>query len=280
MSICYDAVMGAEKYSDFYSQLWDYYDRHGRHDLLWRQPDTGGYFDPYKIMVSEVMLQQTQVTRVTPKYQLFIAKYPTIQSLSNASLGDVLRIWQGLGYNRRAKFLWQAAQQVTHEYQGVMPGSAKELTQLAGVGINTAGAIMAYAYNEAEIFIETNIRTVYIHHFFSDQQNVSDSDIRSIVADTIDTESPRTFYWALMDYGSYLKQNVGNLNTVSASYKKQSTFHGSKRQIRGTVIRELSKDSRSYEQLQEIIHDERLDAVLADLQAEDLVRKQSNYYSL
>lgn len=280
MSICYDAVMGAEKYSDFYSQLWDYYDRHGRHDLLWRQPDTGGYFDPYKIMVSEVMLQQTQVTRVTSKYQLFIAKYPTIQSLSNASLGDVLRIWQGLGYNRRAKFLWQAAQQVMHEYQGVMPGSAKELTQLAGVGINTAGAIMAYAYNEAEIFIETNIRTVYIHHFFSDQQNVSDSDIRSIVADTIDTENPRTFYWALMDYGSYLKQNVGNLNTVSASYKKQSTFHGSKRQIRGKVIKELIKDRRSYEQLQEIIHDERLDAVLADLQAEDLVRKQSNYYSL
>lgn len=272
--------MSAEKYSDFYSQLWEYYDQYGRHDLLWRQPDAGGYFDPYKIMVSEIMLQQTQVTRVTPKYQLFIANYPTIQSLSNASLGDVLRIWQGLGYNRRAKFLWQAAQQVTREYQGVMPGSAKELTQLAGVGINTAGAIMAYAYNEAEVFIETNIRTVYIHHFFSDQQNVSDSDIRSIVADTIDTENPRTFYWALMDYGSYLKQNVGNLNTASASYKKQSTFHGSKRQIRGKVIRELSKDSRSYEQLQEIIHDERLDRVLTDLQAEGLVRKHSNYYSL
>ncbi len=272
--------MSAAKDSDFYTQLWEYYDQYGRHDLLWRQSDSNGVFDPYTIMVSEIMLQQTQVVRVTPKYQLFLAKYPTIQSLADAPLGDVLRIWQGLGYNRRAKFLWQAAQQVTREYQAIMPQNAKELTQLAGVGVNTAGAIMVYAYNQAEIFIETNIRTVYIHHFFGDQQNVTDADIKSKLVGTIDKENPRIFYWALMDYGSYLKQQVGNLNKASNTYKKQSAFHGSKRQVRGAVIRELSKGSCSYDALQEIIHDERLDAVLADLQAEGLVTKQSNNYSL
>jgi A/G-specific adenine glycosylase len=264
----------------FYETLWGYYESHGRHDLPWRQPEAADTFDPYKVMVSEIMLQQTQVGRVIPKYQAFLEKFPTIATLSQAELGEVLRAWQGLGYNRRAKFLRQAAQKVTNEYDGVMPNTETELIKLPGIGKNTAGAILAYAFNKPAIFIETNIRTVYIHHFFADTSGVDDKEILDIVAKTIDTQQPRIFYWALMDYGTYLKQTQGNLNKLSKTYTKQSKFHGSKRQIRGAVVRRLSTGPQSYEQLQEVVLDQRLNAVLADLLAEGLISKQNAIYTL
>lgn len=269
-----------DTYKDFYEKLWEYYELHGRHDLPWRQAGTDRMFDSYKIMVSEIMLQQTQVGRVIPKYQAFLEKFPDIYTLAKTELGEVLRMWQGLGYNRRAKFLWQAAQKVVSDFGGVIPDTEQELIGLPGIGKNTAGAILAYAFNKPTIFIETNIRTVYIHHFFADALGVDDKEIIDIVAKTIDTQQPRNFYWALMDYGTYLKQTQGNLNKVSKSYVKQSKFHGSKRQIRGAVIRQLTAAPRSYEQLQDAILDERLDAVLSDLVAEGLVVKQGPTYTL
>lgn len=264
--------------SDFRNDLWASYRQNGRSGLPWRNPEVNGQFDPYKIMVSELMLQQTQVGRVIPKYLEFLDSFPTLSALAGAELGDVLRIWQGLGYNRRAKFLWLASQQVTE--LGRFPTSVQALVELPGIGINTAGAILAYVNNQPVIYIETNVRTVYLHHFFVDQSGVQDSQILELLEQTIDRENSREFYWALMDYGSHLKQTVGNLNKASKQYTKQSTFHGSKRQIRGLVLKSLSAMSLSYNELRSQIPDERLLSVLSDLSAEGMILEENGAYHL
>lgn len=165
----------------FQETVWEYYRRHGRHDLLWRQPEADGRFDPYKILVSEIMLQQTQVPRVLPKFVEFLTRFPTVQALAAAPLGDVLAAWNGLGYNRRAKFLWQAAQKVVNDFDGVFPSTSEALVTLPGVGANTAGAILAYAFNQPAVFLETNVRTVFIHHFFKDSDLVTDAQLLELV---------------------------------------------------------------------------------------------------
>lgn len=272
--------MPDSKVDIFLEQLWAYYDAHGRRELPWRQPDDLGGFDPYKVLVSEVMLQQTQVSRVIPKYQMFLDMFPTVSTLASASLGDVLIAWQGLGYNRRAKFLWQAAQMVVNEHGGVFPESQNGLVALPGVGINTAGATAAYAYNQPVIFVETNVRTVYIHHFFHDQEGIHDKQIIKLLEDTVDYDNPREFYWALMDYGTYLKRAVGNASRKSKHHSVQSPFHGSKRQLRGLVLRELADGTKSHEILRAASHDARLDEVLAELQKEGMITSQDDIYQL
>lgn len=260
----------------FQTEVWDYYHQHGRHDLPWREAGP----DAYHVTVSELMLQQTQVGRVIPKYQQFLKQFPTVQSLAAAELGDVLRVWSGLGYNRRAKFLWQAARQVVQDYNGVFPEQAGELIKLPGIGTNTAGAILAYAYNQPVIFIETNIRTVYIHHFFHDHTDVADKAILALVTETVDHEHPREWYWALMDYGAHLKQTVGNVNRQSRTYTRQSTFQGSQRQVRGQVLRLLGGGPHTHAKLQKQIADARLPAVIEDLLNEGLIQRSGKSYRL
>lgn len=263
-----------KKYDSFLETLWGFYDAHGR-DLPWRHTD-----DPYKIMVSEIMLQQTQVGRVIPKYQEFLKQFPTVNVLAKAELGAVLRAWSGLGYNRRAKFLHQAAQMVVERYKGTFPESLGELVQLPGVGHNTAGAILAYAFNKPVVFIETNVRSVYIHHFFADRDDVADKELLPYIEATLDKQNPREFYWALMDYGSHLKQTTGNAAARSKHHVKQSTFVGSKRQVRGAILRALGQGARSLQQLQGQVSDERLEVVLTELCNEGLVTHQASRYSL
>jgi A/G-specific adenine glycosylase len=265
---------------DFDKTVRDHYAAHGRHDLPWRVPEPDGSFDGYKILVSELMLQQTQVTRVIPKYAEFITRFPSIERLATSPLGDVLQIWSGLGYNRRAKFLQQAALKLRDEFGGIVPPSANQLEELPGVGPNTAGAILAYTYNLPIVFIETNIRTVFIHHFFQEQLAVTDSAIHELVAQTIDYQDPRSWYWAVMDYGTYIKQNVGNMSVASRSYVKQSAFEGSSRQIRGRVIRLLASGPQSLEQLQANIDDDRLAEILSQLCYEGLILGQENQYRI
>jgi A/G-specific adenine glycosylase len=260
---------------EFQELIWSYYHDYGRHDLSWRQPEADGSFDPYKIMVSELMLQQTQVQRVIPKYQEFLAQFPNVTSLAKAELGDVLRAWSGLGYNRRAKFLHQSANMVTTKLGGIFPTQINELVALPGVGTNTAGAIAAYAYNQPVVFVETNIRTVIIHHYFNDQADISDKTILKISDETLDRKHPREWYWALMDYGSHIKQTVGNLSRQSKVYTKQPAFAGSKRQIRGKVIKLLGIGPLSEESIASQIADERVLIVIHDLLAEGLIRRLS-----
>ncbi|HSW80594.1 MAG TPA: hypothetical protein VLG47_07495 [Candidatus Saccharimonadales bacterium] len=265
---------------EFQKIVQGYYIENGRHDLPWRLPESDGSFDPYKIFVSEIMLQQTQVGRVISKYMEFLEKFPDVQTLTKAELGEVLKVWNGLGYNRRAKYLWQAAQKIKSDFGNNFPTEIKHLESLPGVGSNTAGAIMAYAFNKPEIFIETNIRTVYIHHFFKDKQEISDKEIRKLVEQTIDRQNPRIWCWALMDYGTYLKQKVGNLSRISKTYTKQSKFVGSRRQIRGQVIRELLENPKSVDSLGKTIADKRLESVLEELVNEKLIRLTEVGYTL
>lgn len=269
----------AEKIARFQAEVLEYYRQYGRHDLPWRQPEPDGDFDPYKIVVSEIMLQQTQATRVVPKYRQFLAEFPSFAALAAAPLSSVLIAWSGLGYNRRAKFLRQCAEQVTHEHGGQLPQTSEALVRLPGIGVNTAGAILAYAYNKPVVFIETNIRTVFIHHFFADKTGVDDRDILDLAARTLPDDT-RTWYWALMDYGSHLKQTVGNLNVLSKHYAKQTNFVGSRRQIRGQVLKLLSTRPHSRAELMQLIPDERLAGVLEDLCSEGFIARVTEYYHL
>ncbi len=267
--------MDEQQKQDFRQIVWDYYLDFGR-DLPWRDAEPDSSFDPYKIMVSEIMLQQTQAARVIPKYLSFIKRFPNVSVLAKAPLADVLEEWSGLGYNRRAKFLWQAAK----ELSGGFPEATDQLVRLPGIGVNTAGAIMVYAYNKPVVFVETNIRTVYIHHFFADRTDVSDKELIPIIEATLDQEQPREWYWALMDYGVLLKTSVGNTARNSKHYAKQSTFKGSKREIRGKVIRLLTSGTLSLKELQTHITDERLVPVIDDLVHESLVQRKGDLLSL
>lgn len=256
----------------------DYYVRRGRHDLPWRQPEADGSFNPYKILVSEIMLQQTQVSRVIPKFHEFLKQFPAVTALAEAPLGQVITVWSGLGYNRRAKYLQQAAQYIVGEYEGQIPNDDTKLVKLPGVGKNSAGAIWAYAFNGPAVFVETNIRTVYIHHFFGNKTGIPDKAITELIEQTLDRDEPRRFYWALMDYGSHLKSTVGNLNKLSKSYVPQSSFVGSRRQVRGQVLKALAAGPLAPEAF--AISDARLPAVLQELSREGLIHFRGGRYRL
>jgi A/G-specific adenine glycosylase len=251
----------------FQQTVADYYQKFGR-DLPWRHTE-----DPYRILVSEIMLQQTQVSRVIPKYVEFLNIFPTAQSLADATLGDALRAWSGLGYNRRAKYLHEAVKKLR-------AWTYDELVACTGIGPNTAAAVCVYAYNEPRVFIETNVRSVFIHHFFQGSASVADKEILSLVEVALNKENPRKWYWALMDYGTHLKSIHGNPNRVSRHYAKQSKFVGSERQIRGQVIRLLSQEKLDHKALTKTIIDDRLEKVLQDLYQEGLIERVGSSYQL
>ncbi len=271
--------MSLDKQAMFGQMVWQYYQAHGRHDLPWRLGDASGVLDPYKVLVSELMLQQTQVARVASKFVSFVQQFPTLASLAAAPLAEVLVAWSGLGYNRRAKFLWQAAAAVARDHGGRLPETLGELVKLPGVGPNTAGAVLAYAYNKPAVFVETNIRTVFLYHFFAGQEQVSDKAVADMVARTL-PDNARQWYWALMDYGTHLKQTQGNLNMLSKHYTKQSAFEGSRRQVRGQILRELGAGQQTLQGLKAVIADERLSQVLDDLLREGLIDIRGGYYKL
>ncbi len=222
----------------FQSEVRKYYKRHGR-GLPWRRTK-----NPYRILVSEIMLQQTQVSRVLLKYPEFIKRFSNFRVLAKASTRDVLLAWQGLGYNRRALALKKIAEIVVKKYRGVLPRDLVSLEELPGVGRSTAGAILAFAYGVAEPFIETNIRRVYIHFFFRHKKKIHDKEIMELVERTLDTKNPREWYYALMDYGSMLGALPKNLNQKSIHYTKQSKFIGSQRELRGKILKILLSNKK------------------------------------
>lgn len=208
-----------------------HYRTEGR-DLPWRHTR-----DPYRILVSEFMLQQTQVSRVVPKYEAFCTLFPTVGSLAAAPTAGVLAAWQGLGYNRRALNLRRSAATIELEYGGAVPRDMSDLLRLPGVGWATAAAVSAFAFGIPIPFLETNIRAVFIHHFFRQCDRVPDSDILPLVEATLDRENPREWYYALMDYGSLLKRTHANPARKSAHAATQTPFAGSHRQLRAGLLR-------------------------------------------
>jgi A/G-specific adenine glycosylase len=218
------------KQSAFIQKIWDFYHEQGR-SFIWRNDIT-----PYRIVVSEIMLQQTQTSRVSEKFPLFLSIFPDFESLSQATLPEVLIQWQGLGYNRRGKFLHEIAKKVVSEFDGVLPQDPIILETFPGIGKNTAGSVCAFAFNLPVPFIETNIRRVYIHEFFQDSLEVHDKELMLLIEQTMSLENPREWYYALMDYGAYLKTKIPNPNRKSKHYTIQSKFEGSNRQVRSTIL--------------------------------------------
>ena len=229
--------------AEFRKKVRNYYRIHGR-DFPWRRTK-----DSYRILVSEIMLQQTQTGRVEGKYIEFLKQFPNFKALAKAPVREVLRAWQGLGYNRRALSLKRTAEIVVKEHGGKLPKDEALLVEFPGIGPGTAGAIRAFAFNLPSVFIETNIRRVFICCFFSNRRKVSDKEIFSLIEKTLPGGGrTREWYWALMDYGAMLgspKRSEGGLghsrmenpNRKSAHYTKQLKFEGSNRQLRGMILR-------------------------------------------
>jgi len=220
----------------FCNTIRHYYKDNSRGDLPWRHTH-----DPYHILVSEIMLQQTQIERVLRKYPVFIKKYPDLGSLARARVRTLYSVWQGMGYNRRALALKNIARIVTAApYHGRLPADEHDMMRLPFVGQSTAGAVAAFAFGRPAVFIETNIRRVFIHFFFRKKKIVSDREILFLIEKTLDRNDPRSWYYALMDYGSALRDLKDNPNRKSAHYKKQSPFEGSNRQMRAKILRLIS----------------------------------------
>jgi len=223
-----------KKVKKFQTKIWDFYSNNKR-SFPWRNTK-----DPYKILVSEIMLQQTQTSRVTEKYNSFTQELPTTTSLAHASQVKVLHLWHGLGYNRRALFLKKASEIIClHKRERDFFSDPDFLINLPGVGPNTAGAIYVFSTNKPYVFIETNIRRVFIHEFFPDKENVSDNKLLPMIFRTLPKSNFRNWYYALMDYGAYLGKTIPNPNKKSAHYTIQSKFEGSQRQARGNILKLL-----------------------------------------
>jgi len=236
---------------------------------------------PYFVFVSEVMLQQTQVSRVIQKFPQFIARFPDFHSLSRAHTAELLSIWQGMGYNRRALYLKQASKIIGKKYHGVLPKDQRLLDELPGIGPATASAIVVYTYNVPVVFIETNIRRIFIHHFFSDKKNINDADIIPHIQKTVDKKNPREWYWALMDYGAYLGKGRENPNKKSNRYVKQSQFEGSTRQMRGELLKIFLQRRYTKAELERKYNgDERLATSLDELEREGFVRVRKGIYCI
>lgn len=222
-----------ELITSFQELIYHYFQENGR-SLPWRETN-----DPYEILVSEVMLQQTPVERVVTQYGSFLKQFPSVSHLAQASLRDILLAWQGLGYNRRAKSLQALAQRVVQDFDGRLPAHRKTLESLPGIGAATAGAVLAFAYEEPVVFLETNIRRVFLHFFYPEAERVSDKELMPLAFLTLDYSRVRQWYYALMDYGAMLKKIVPNPNRRSAHYSRQSLFRGSDREIRSKIVQLL-----------------------------------------
>lgn len=253
----------------FRDRILKHYRAHGRHDLPWRKTA-----DPYSVLVSEIMLQQTQVPRVVETYRAFLKAFPTFRALAAAPTARVLRAWQGLGYNRRALMLQRCAREVVQKYNGKLPADYESLEALPGIGPYTAGAVLAFAFDTAHPVIETNIRRIYLHHYFPGRRNVPDARLLPLVARHVSqVRSPRRWYSALMDYGTYLAATVPNPNRRSRHHTKQSVFEGSLRQLRGKILRHLtSQGSVEHARLPELMQDSRAQYAVAALEKEGFVR--------
>jgi A/G-specific adenine glycosylase len=266
------------------------------------------------------MLQQTQVDRVMPYYRRFLKEFPTVRNLAEAPLPRVLAAWQGLGYNRRAKLLQDAARTIVREYGGRVPRSVTELEKLPGIGPYTARAVAAFAYNEDTVFVETNLRTAVIHHFFTSkspsiygrpsrkgnnstdsspsiygrmlgvedtgwntERKVSDEEILEILAKALPKGRAREWYAALMDYGAHLKRSGVRINARSVGYAKQKPFKGSSREVRGTLLKELLSGPKTKEQLAkrfDVSRTEQVEAALATLVRDGLILSRARRYAL
>lgn len=261
----------------FRTLVYEHYRDH-RRALPWREDAS-----PWQVLVSEVMLQQTQVERVIPKYLAFLARFPDPASLADASLSELLAAWQGLGYNRRALALQRAARIVVEQHDGRVPDDPGCLRELPGIGPYTAGAIAAFAFKQPAVFLETNIRAVLLHLFLGDRQGVPDKELLPIADVTLDRQQPCRWYNALMDYGSDLKRRFPNPSRRSRQHSVQSRFEGSDRQVRGAILRLLLEHAGmgEVELLKQLaVTSERLQRILDELLREGFIARKGGLFRI
>jgi len=216
----------------FQNKILTWYKQNKR-DLPWRETT-----NPYYILVSEIMLQQTQVDRVIPYYIRFLKKFPTLERLARAQKPTLLKYWSGLGYNNRILRLQKLAQVVIKEKEGKIPKTVEELIELPGIGPYTADAVMAFAFNKDVPVMDTNIRRVLIHELKL-KEDLSLEEMKEIALKNVPKGKSCIWHNALMDYGA---TKATARATGIESLSKQGTFEGSDRQIRGAIIKLLLKE--------------------------------------
>lgn len=261
----------------FQSLVYQFY-RDNRRTFAWRE-----HITPYRVVVSEIMLQQTQTFRVADKFDVFVRVFSDFQALAQAPWPIVLGLWKGLGYNRRARYLQEVARLVVADHAGVLPPDPTILEQMPGIGPATARSIATFTYNQPEIFIETNIRAVFIHHFFAQCTDVDDREIIPLVTQMLDGDNPREWYYALMDYGVMLKKQFKNPARRSAHHQKQSRFKGSFRQLRGKILQLLLSHAQlPAHELYDMVNyrPDEVDRALAELCVQNLIQKSEDVYHL
>jgi A/G-specific adenine glycosylase len=268
--------LDSNKIEAFQKKIWHFFSIHNRL-FPWRETENS-----YAILVSEIMLQQTQTERVIPKYEEFLSAFPTFKKLARAPFNEVLKIWNGLGYNRRAKAVHECAKIVVDKYKGILPSREEDILQLPGVGEYTCNALQAFVYHRPVIVLETNIRTVYLHEWFQrTRRKIHDKEIKQLIAQTLSPDNPREWYYALMDYGASIKTQYPDINSKSFHYKKQSPFKGSIREIRGKVLKHLLHyEVLTVEQLSVYIKDGRVSEVIRSMEREDLIKRDRNGYTI
>ncbi len=269
-----------------------------RRDLPWRNTK-----NPYRILVSEVMLQQTQVARVLPKYKEFLLAFPTFQALAKTSNKKLLKVWAGLGYWKRVLNLKATAKTLAFLQTRRAPSAdgvkRKEKTEfeqklsdpkfletLPGIGPYTARALACFAFGNTEAFLDTNIRRVYLHFFFPRRKNISDTEILPIAQRAVWKKNPREWHYALFNYGATVLKDK-KINKRSKHYTKQSRFEGSSRSFRTKVMRFLldqqnqtATTSRIKRFLKEAQSPYDTEKILTSLKKDGLIKKKRNSYSL
>lgn len=266
--------------SQFQHEILKWYQKNKR-SLPWRKTS-----DPYKILVSEVMLQQTQISRVLPKYEKFLSEFPTLKTLSQASDKKLLKVWEGLGYWRRALSLRETARKIRKEYKGKFPQDSYLLETLPGIGPYTAKALVCFAFRKKEAFLDTNIRRVYLHFFFPKRKKVSDREILEIAQKAVWGKNPRAWHYALFDYGAVVLKDK-RINRQSLHYYRQSPFEGSPRSFRTKTVRFLlSQGKTPHKTLESFLRKEikkaeksyLLKDIISSLLKDKLIKKSKKHY--
>ena len=268
----------SDELRDFRKKILGWYAEHGR-SFPWRETR-----DPWAILVSELMLQQTQTSRVLEKYGPFLGAFPTPGALAAAPTADLLRLWSGLGYNRRALALKRSAAELLERFGGALPRDEESLLSLPGVGPYTAAAVRAFAFDEPVVLVETNVRTVFLHEFFPNREGVRDAELLPLVGEALDRSDPRNWYYALMDYGAMLKSELPNPGRRSAHHARQTPFADSHRRVRGEILKVLGAAEKGLERdrLASLIPFavERVEKALGELAAEGFVSERGGVYRL